>query len=196
MGERQTGRTSIAVDALITQSLRGTVCIKVAIGQRMSAVRRHGRADCVIAVVTPAADQPGLRWLAPFSAPSMAAWFRDRGDHGLIVCDGLTKHAATGRELALLARQPPGCEADPGDISYLHARLLERSGKLSAALGGGLITALPVAEIDAGNLLAHVPTHPTRSRLTSATLFAANQRPAVDCGCRSAGVAARRSPAR
>ena len=185
---------------MITQSLRGTVCIKVAIGQRMSVVPRHGRADCVIAVVTPAADQPGLRWLAPLSAPSMAAWFRDLGDHGLIVCDDLTKHAATHRKLALLARQPRGREADPGDIFYLHASLRERSGKLSAALGGGLITALPVAEIDAGNLLAHVPTHsisvPDGQIVTSATLFAANQRPAVDCGCRSAGVAARRSPAR
>ncbi|WP_028028452.1 F0F1 ATP synthase subunit alpha [Gemmobacter nectariphilus] len=205
VGERQTGKTAIAVDALITQSLRGTVCIYVAIGQRMSAVRRvieavrrHGRLDRTIFVIAPAADQPGLRWLAPFSATSMAEWFRDRGDHVLIVYDDLTKHAATHRELALLARQPPGREAYPGDIFYLHARLLERAGKLSAARGGGAITALPVAEIDAGNLSAYIPTNlisiADGQIVTSATLFAANQRPAVDVGLSVSRVGGKAQP--
>jgi F-type H+-transporting ATPase subunit alpha len=128
----------------------------------------------------------------------MAEWFRDRGDHVLIVYDDLTKHAATHRELALLARQPPGREAYPGDIFYLHARLLERAGKLSAARGGGAITALPVAEIDAGNLSAYIPTNlisiADGQIVTSATLFAANQRPAVDVGLSVSRVGGKAQP--
>ena len=193
IGERQTGKTSIAVDTILNQAQGDLICIYVAIGQRMSSVRRvieaarnRGPKDRTIFVVADAAGEPGLRWLAPFAATSMAEWFRDRGSHVLIVYDDLTKHAATHRELALLARQPPGREAYPGDIFYLHARLLERSGKLSAKRGGGSITALPIAEIDAGNLSAYIPTNlisiSDGQIVTSAALFAANQRPAVDVG--------------
>ncbi|GAB4385261.1 MAG: F0F1 ATP synthase subunit alpha [Albidovulum sp.] len=193
IGERQTGKTAIAIDAMLNQRDNGVVCIYVAIGQRSSAVarvlaalRRGGALARSIVVVADPAAEPGLRWMAPFAATSMAEWFRDRGDDVLIVYDDLTRHAATHRELALLARQPPGREAYPGDIFYLHARLLERSGKLAPARGGGSITALPVAEIDPGGLSAYIPTNLISicdgQIVTSAALFNANQRPAVDVG--------------
>ena len=193
IGERQTSKTSIAVDAIINQAGSDMVSIYVAIGQRLTAVRRvieavraRGALSRTIFVVAEATAQPGLRWLAPFTATSIAEWFRDRGGHALIVYDDLTKHAATHRELALLSRQPPGREAYPGDIFYLHARLLERSAKLSTARGGGSLTALPIAEIEAENLSAYIPTNlisiSDGQIVTSASLFAANQRPAVDIG--------------
>jgi F-type H+-transporting ATPase subunit alpha len=152
----------------------------------IEAVRASGAFDRTIFVVAPSTAEPGLRWLAPFAATTMAEWVRDRGGHALIVYDDLTKHAAVHRELALLSRQPPGREAYPGDIFYLHARLLERSAKLSKAKGGGSLTALPIAEIEAGNLAAYIPTNlisiSDGQLVTSAALFAANQRPAVDIG--------------
>ncbi|MGP3698953.1 F0F1 ATP synthase subunit alpha [Rhodobacter sp. NSM] len=193
IGERSTGKTSIAVDAIVNQKSSDITCIYVAIGQRTTAVRRvieavreKGAFDRTIFVVAPATAAPGLRWIAPFAATSMAEHVRDNGGHVLIVYDDLTKHAAVHRELALLARQPPGREAYPGDIFYLHARLLERSAKLSAARGGGSLTALPIAEIEAGNLSAYIPTNlisiADGQIVTSAALFAGNQRPAVDIG--------------
>ncbi|MGE4071998.1 MAG: F0F1 ATP synthase subunit alpha [Lysobacterales bacterium] len=193
IGERSTGKTSIAVDAMLNQKHSDIVCIYVAIGQRTTAVRRvieavreQGTLERSIFVVAPASAEPGLRWLAPFAATSMAEWVRDRGGHALIIYDDLTKHAAVHRELALLSRQPPGREAYPGDIFYLHARLLERSAKLSAARGGGSLTALPIAEIEADNLSAYIPTNlisiADGQIVTSAALFAGNQRPAVDIG--------------
>ena len=193
IGERQTGKTAIAVDTIINQAGNDMICIYVAIGQRSSAVQRvidavreHGAAAQTIFIVAEASAEPGLQWLAPFSATSVAEWFRDRGQHVLIVYDDLTKHAATHRELALLSFQPPGREAYPGDIFYLHARLLERSAKMSSARGGGSITALPIAEIEAGNLSAYIPTNlisiSDGQIVTSQALFAANQRPAVDVG--------------
>ena len=193
IGERGTGKTSIAVDTILNQKSSDIVSVYVAIGQRTTAVRRvieavraNGAFDRTIFVVAPATAQPGLRWLAPFTATTMAEWVRDRGGHALIVYDDLTKHAAVHRELALLSRQPPGREAYPGDIFYLHARLLERSAKLSEAKGGGSLTALPIAEIEAGNLAAYIPTNlisiSDGQLVTSAALFAANQRPAVDIG--------------
>ncbi|WP_299810511.1 F0F1 ATP synthase subunit alpha [uncultured Roseibium sp.] len=193
IGERGTGKTSIAVDTILNQKSSDMVCIYVAIGQRTTAVRRvieavraKGAFERTIFVVAPATAEPGLRWLAPFSATSIAEEFRDRGGHALIVYDDLTKHAAVHRELALLARQPPGREAYPGDIFYLHARLLERSAKLSQEKGGGSLTALPIAEIEAGNLSAYIPTNlisiADGQIVTSAALFAGNQRPAVDIG--------------
>jgi len=193
IGERQTGKTAIAVDTMLNQAGSDVICVYVAIGQRMSAVRRVIEAvrarDALartIFVVAEATAEPGQRWLAPFSATTIAEWFRDSDKAVLIIYDDLTKHAATHRELALLARQPPGREAYPGDIFYLHARLLERSAKLSAARGGGSLTALPIAEIEAGNLSAYIPTNlisiSDGQIVTSATLFAANQRPAVDIG--------------
>lgn len=193
IGERQTGKTAIAVDTIVNQADSDMICIYVAIGQRMTALARvieairiHGALERTIFVTAGASAQPGLRWLAPFAATSIAEWFRDRGRHVLIVYDDLTKHAATHRELALLSHQPPGREAYPGDIFYLHARLLERAAMMSAASGGGSITALPIAEIDAGNLSAYIPTNlisiSDGQIVTSAALFAANQRPAVDIG--------------
>lgn len=193
IGERGTGKTSIAVDTILNQKSSDIVSIYVAIGQRTTAVRRvieavraNGAFDRTIFVVASATAEPGLRWLAPFAGTTMAEWVRDRGGHALIVHDDLTKHAAVHRELALLSRQPPGREAYPGDIFYLHARLLERAAKLSKAKGGGSLTALPIAEIEAGNLAAYIPTNlisiSDGQLVTSAALFAANQRPAVDIG--------------
>ena len=193
IGERATGKTSIAVDTIINQKDTDIVCVYVAIGQRASAVRRavdaireKGAADRCIFVVAPATAEPGLRWLAPFAGMTVAEHIRDRGGHALIVLDDLTKHATTHRELALLARQPPGREAYPGDIFYLHARLLERAAKLSPEKGGGSLTALPIAEIEAGNLSAYIPTNlisiSDGQIVLSNQLFAANQRPAVDVG--------------
>lgn len=193
IGERQTGKTSIAVDAILNQKHSDIVCVYVAIGQRTTAVRRvieavreKGAFDRTIFVVAPASAEPGLRWLAPFAATTMAEWVRDSGGHALIVYDDLTKHAAVHRELALLARQPPGREAYPGDIFYLHSRLLERSAKMSKDKGGGSLSALPIAEIEAGNLSAYIPTNlisiADGQIVTSAALFAGNQRPAVDIG--------------
>jgi F-type H+-transporting ATPase subunit alpha len=193
IGERQTGKTSIAVDAIVNQKRSDIISVYVAIGQRTTAVRRvieavraKGAFERTIFVVAPATAEPGLRWLAPFAATTMAEWVRDRGGHALIVYDDLTKHAAVHRELALLSRQPPGREAYPGDIFYLHSRLLERSAKLSKAKGSGSLTALPIAEIEAGNLSAYIPTNlisiADGQIVTSAALFAGNQRPAVDIG--------------
>lgn len=193
IGERATGKTAIAVDTIINQKKSDIICVYVAIGQRATAVRRvidavrdKGDISRCIFVVAPATAEPGLRWLAPFAGTTMAEYFRDRGGHALIVFDDLTKHAATHRELSLLARQPPGREAYPGDIFFLHARLLERSAKLSPDKGGGSLTALPIAEIDEGNLSGYIPTNlisiSDGQIVLSSKLFAANQRPAVDVG--------------
>jgi F-type H+-transporting ATPase subunit alpha len=193
IGERATGKTAIAVDTIINQKNSDMVCVYVAIGQRATAVRRvidavraKGDIERCIFVVAPATAEPGLRWLAPFAGTTIAEYFRDKGGHALIVYDDLTKHAATHRELSLLARQPPGREAYPGDIFFLHARLLERAAKLSAEKGGGSLTALPIAEIEAGNLSAYIPTNlisiSDGQIVLSTKLFAGNQRPAVDVG--------------
>jgi len=193
IGDRATGKTSIALDTIINQKESDVICVYVAIGQRASAVQRvieavrtHGAPERCVFVVASAAASPGLQWIAPFSGFTIAEYFRDRGQHALIVIDDLSKHAATHRELALLTREPPGREAYPGDIFYLHARLLERAAKLSAELGGGSLTALPIAETDAGNLSAYIPTNlisiTDGQIVLDAGLFAANQRPAVDVG--------------
>jgi len=193
LGDRATGKTALAVDAIINQKNSDVVCIYVAVGQRttavervIAAVREHGAPERCIFVVGNAAAPPGLQWLAPFAGMTMAEYFRDRGQHALIVIDDLTRHAATHRELALLTREPPGREAYPGDIFYLHARLLERAAKLSREEGGGSLTALPIAETDAGNLSAYIPTNLisiTDGQIVLSThLFAAGQRPAVDVG--------------
>jgi len=193
IGDRATGKTSIAVDTICNQKNSDVICVYVAVGQRATAVERvieavkaHGAPErCVFVVASPAAS-PGLQWIAPFAGFTIAEYFRDRGQHALIVIDDLTKHAATHRELALLTREPPGREAYPGDIFYVHARMLERAAKLSAELGGGSLTALPVAETDAGNLSAYIPTNlisiTDGQIVLDSRLFAANQRPAVDVG--------------
>jgi len=193
IGDRATGKTSIAVDAIVNQRNSDVISVYVAVGQRASAVarvieavREHGAPDRCIFVVASAGASPGLQWIAPYAAFTMAEYFRDRGGHALIVIDDLTKHAATHRELALLVREPPGREAYPGDIFYAHARLLERAAKLSRELGGGSLTALPVAETDAGNLSAYIPTNlisiTDGQIVLDSRLFAANQRPAIDVG--------------
>ena len=193
IGDRATGKTAIAVDTIINQKHSDAICIYVAVGQRataiervIEAVRQHGAPERCVFVVAAASATAGLQWIAPFAGFTIAEYFRDRGAHALVVIDDLSKHAATHRELALLTRQPPGREAYPGDIFYLHARLLERAAKLSKAAGGGSITALPIAETDAGNLSGYIPTNlisiTDGQIVLDAHLFAANQRPAVDVG--------------
>ena len=193
IGERATGKTAIAVDTIINQRHSDVISVYVAIGQRATAVKRvieavreKGNMERCIFVVAPATAEPGLRWFAPFAGATIAEYFRDRGGHALIIFDDLTKHAATHRELALLANQPPGREAYPGDVFYLHARLLERAAKLSQSRGGGSLTALPIAEIDTGNISAYIPTNlisiSDGQLVLSQRLFAGNQRPAVDIG--------------
>ena len=193
VGDRATGKTALAVDAIVNQRDTDVICVYVAVGQPASAVQRvieavrsHGAIERCIFVVGSAAASPGLQWIAPFAGMSIAEHFRDRGQHALIVIDDLTRHAATHRELALLTREPPGREAYPGDIFYLHARLLERAAKLSQARGGGSLTALPIAETDAGNLSAYIPTNlisiTDGQIVLDTSLFAANHRPAVDVG--------------
>ncbi|MAB05648.1 MAG: F0F1 ATP synthase subunit alpha [Rhodobacteraceae bacterium] len=193
VGDHATGKTALAVDAIINQKTSDVICVYVAIGQRsaavervVAAVREHGAPERCIFVVGGAAASPGLQWIAPFAGMTMAEYFRDRGQDALIVIDDLTRHAATHRELALLTREPPGREAYPGDIFYLHARLLERAAKLSEERGGGSLTALPIAQTDAGNLSAYIPTNLisiTDGQIVFDThLFSANQRPAVDVG--------------
>ncbi|MBW6417659.1 F0F1 ATP synthase subunit alpha [Celeribacter sp. PS-C1] len=193
VGDRATGKTALAVDAIINQKDTDVICVYVAVGQRatavervVAAVREHGNIARCLFVVGGAASAPGLQWIAPFAGMTMAEYFRDKGQNALIVFDDLTQHAMTHRELALLTREPPGREAYPGDIFYLHARLLERAAKLSKELGGGSLTALPIAETDGGNLSAYIPTNlisiTDGQIVLSSHLFAANQRPAVDVG--------------
>ncbi|HEX8779377.1 MAG TPA: F0F1 ATP synthase subunit alpha, partial [Rhodanobacter sp.] len=189
----------------INQKHSDMICVYVSVGQRahavqqvIEAVRAHGAPERSIFVVAPASASAGLQWVAPFAGFSIAEYFRDRGQHALIVIDDLTKHAATHRELALLTHQPAGREAYPGDVFYLHARMLERAAKLSAARGGGSLTALPIAQTEAGNLAAYIPTN-----LISITdgqivfeeaLVAADQRPAVDVGLSVSRVGGKAQP--
>ncbi|MFO1107149.1 MAG: F0F1 ATP synthase subunit alpha [Amaricoccus sp.] len=193
IGDRSTGKTTLAIDAIISQKTSDIVCVYVAIGQTTTAARRvvdaitaHGAPERCIFVVAAAASAPGLQWIAPFAGTTMAEYFRDRGRHALIVLDDLTKHAATHREIALLTRQPPGREAYPGDVFYLHARLLERAAKLAKARGGGSLTALPVAATEAGNLSGYIPTNlisiTDGQIVLDARLFYRGQKPAVDVG--------------
>jgi F-type H+-transporting ATPase subunit alpha len=193
IGDRATGKTAIAVDAMVRQKSTDVISVYVAVGQRaravervIEAVRTHGAPERTIFVVASAAAPAGLQWIAPFAGFTIAEWFRDRGGHALVVVDDLTRHAAVHRSLALLTREPPGREAYPGDVFYVHARLLERAAKLSPALGGGSLTALPIAETDAGNLSAYIPTNlisiTDGQIVLDARLFAADHRPAVDVG--------------
>lgn len=193
IGDRATGKTALAVDVIINQRDSDIVCVYVAIGQKSAAVarvidqiRRHGAPERCIFVVAGPAGAPGLQWIAPFAGMTIAEYFRDRGQHALVVLDDLTKHAATHREIALLTGQPPGREAYPGDVFYLHSRLLERAAKLSAAEGSGSLTALPVAETDAGALNAYIPTNlisiTDGQIVLDAKLFNQGHKPAVDVG--------------
>jgi F-type H+-transporting ATPase subunit alpha len=191
IGDRCKGKTALAVDVLINQRDSDMICIYIALGQKSSAVARviqaiqkYGAPERTIFVIATASASPGLQWLAPFAGFTMAEYFRDRGGHSLVVIDDLSKHAATHRELALLTQQPPGREAYPGDIFYLHARLLERAAKLSPQYGGGSLTVLPIAETEAGNLSAYIPTNLisiTDGQIVLDTpLFYSGHMPAVD----------------
>ncbi|HTZ78819.1 MAG TPA: F0F1 ATP synthase subunit alpha [Stellaceae bacterium] len=206
IGDRATGKTAIAVDAVINQRHSDVICIYVAIGQKSSdtrqvieAVRTHGAPERCIFVVAAADSAPGLQWLAPFAGMTMAEYFRDRGRDVLVVIDDLSKHAAVHRELALLLREPPGREAYPGDIFYLHARLLERAAKLGQGRGGGSITALPIAETQAGNLSAYIPTNlisiTDGQIVLDAKLFYEGQKPAVDVGRSVSRIGGKAQPA-
>ena len=193
IGDRGVGKTAIAVDAIINQRSTDVICIYAAVGQKASAVARvidavrsHGAPERCIFVIGQADAAPGLQWLTPYSACAMAEYFMREGRDVLLVIDDLTKHAAAYRQVSLLLRRPPGREAFPGDIFYIHSRLLERAARLSPELGGGSITALPIAETQAGNISAYIPTN-----LISITdgqiyldprLFYADQKPAVDVG--------------
>jgi F-type H+-transporting ATPase subunit alpha len=193
IGDRKTGKTAIAVDAMISQRSSEVICVYAAVGQKAStvnqvlaAVREFGAPERCIFVVGEAEAPPGAQWIAPYAACAMAEFFRDRGQHALLIVDDLTKHAIVYRQLSLLLRKPPGREAYPGDVFYIHARLLERAAQLSQDLGGGSLTALPIAETQAGNLTAYIPTN-----LISITdgqiylepkLFYEGQKPAVNVG--------------
>lgn len=191
IGDRKTGKTTIAIDTIINQRRSDVVCVYAAIGQKSStvsrvidAVRTHGGADHCVFVVGAADAAPGAQWMAPYAACTIAEYFRDQGRHALLILDDLSKHAIVHRQLSLILRNPPGREAYPGDVFYLHARLLERAAKLSPDKGGGSLTALPLAETQAGNLSAYIPTN-----LISITdgqvylepkLFYEGQKPAVN----------------
>ncbi|MBN8235006.1 F0F1 ATP synthase subunit alpha [Halobacillus kuroshimensis] len=193
IGDRQTGKTSVAIDAIINQHDQDMVCIYVAIGQKESTVRgtvetlrRHGALDYTI-VVTASASQPApLLYLAPYAGVSMGEEFMYNGKHVLVVYDDLSKQAAAYRELSLLLRRPPGREAFPGDVFYLHSRLLERAAKLSDAKGGGSLTALPFVETQAGDISAYIPTNVisiTDGQIfLQSDLFFSGVRPAINAG--------------
>jgi len=193
IGDRQTGKTAIAIDAIINQKDTDIYCIYVAIGQRRSQVaqiveklRQYGAMDYTIVVAATASEPAPLLYLAPYAGCAMGEWFRDQGKHALIVYDDLTKHAQAYREMSLLLRRPPGREAYPGDIFYLHSRLLERAAKMSDELGGGSLTALPIIETQAGDVSAYIPTNVisiTDGQIYLVTdLFYAGVRPAISVG--------------
>jgi F-type H+-transporting ATPase subunit alpha len=193
IGDHSTGKTSIAVDAIIRQKSTDVVCVYAAIGRRSSsvaatidAIHALGCKERSICVVASSDSAPGLQWLAPYAACSMAEYFAERGGHALLVLDDLSTHARVHRQVSLLLREPPGREAFPGDVFYLHARLLERAARWTDELGGGSLTVLPIAETQASNLSAYVPTN-----LISITdgqifldprLFNEGVRPAIDVG--------------
>jgi len=193
LGDRQTGKTTIAIDAILNQRDRNVICVYCAIGQRASAVakavatlREKGAMDHTVLVVTEGNDPPGLAFIAPYAATSIAEYFMEQGRDVLIVYDDLTHHARAYRELSLLLRRPPGREAFPGDIFYIHARLLERATHLRKELGGGSLTALPIIETEAQNISAYIPTNLisiTDGQIyLSPSLFELGVLPAVDVG--------------
>ena len=193
VGDRKTGKTAIAIDTIINQKGGDIISIYCAVGQNaasvnkvLDAVRRFGDPAQCIFVIAGADTAPGLQWLAPYAACTMAEFFMEQGKHALLITDDLTKHAAVHRQVSLLMRNPPGREAYPGDVFYIHSRLLERAAKLSDENGAGSLTALPIAETQAGNISAYIPTN-----LISITdgqiylepkLFNEGQKPAVNVG--------------
>src|ERR1700719_2572624 len=193
IGDRQTGKTAIALDTIINSAKNNLICIYCAVGQKRSSVAQvvqtleeHGAMAYTIVVAATASEPAPMQYLAPFAATAMGEYFRDSGKHALIIYDDLSKHAASYREISLLLRRPPGREAYPGDVFYLHSRLLERSSKLSDKLGGGSLTALPVIETQAGDVSAYIPTNVisiTDGQIYLETdLFNQGVRPAVNVG--------------
>ena len=193
IGDRQTGKTAIAVDTIINQKGLGVFCIYVAVGQKRSTVARvvktleenHAMEYSMVVAAT-ASDPAPMQFLAPFSGAAIGEYFRDHGKHALIVYDDLSKHAVAYRQLSLLLRRPPGREAYPGDVFYLHSRLLERAAKLSDKLGGGSLTALPIIETQAGDVSAYIPTNVisiTDGQIyLGSDLFYSGIRPAINVG--------------
>ncbi len=195
IGDRQTGKTAIAVDTMVNQAKQktGVINVYVAIGQKMSKVaalqerlKREGVMDQTIIVATGPADPAAMLYLAPYAGAAMGEYFRDNKQHALIIYDDLTKHAAAYRQMSLLLRRPPGREAYPGDVFYLHSRLLERAAKLSDKLGAGSLTALPIIETQAGDISAYIPTNVisiTDGQIFLETnLFYQGIRPAISVG--------------
>ncbi len=193
IGDRQTGKTAIALDTIINNKGNDLICIYCAIGQKRSSVAQvvkiledYGAMDYTIVVVASASDPAPMQYIAPYAACSMGEYFRDSGRHALCIYDDLSKHAASYREISLLLRRPPGREAYPGDVFYLHSRLLERAAKLNDKNGGGSLTALPIIETQAGDVSAYIPTNVisiTDGQIFLETdLFNSGVRPAVNVG--------------
>ena len=193
IGDRQTGKSAIAIDTIINQKETDVVCIYVAIGQKRSTIARviktledYGVMDKSIVVSAASSDPATMQYLAPYAGCAMGEYFRDNGRHCLIIYDDLSKHAAAYREISLLLRRPPGREAYPGDVFYLHSRLLERAAKLSDENGGGSLTALPIIETQAGDISAYIPTNVISitdgQMFLEADLFYSGIRPAINVG--------------
>ena len=193
IGDRQTGKTTVAVDTIINQKGQDVVCIYVAVGQKQSTVAQvvkkleeYGAMEYTIVVAANASEAAALQYLAPYSGCTMGEYFRDNSRHALIIYDDLSKHAVAYREMSLILRRPPGREAYPGDVFYLHSRLLERASKLSDALGAGSLTALPIIETQAGDVSAYIPTNVisiTDGQIfLESGLFNSGIRPAINVG--------------
>src|SRR5918999_3255757 len=193
IGDRQTGKTAVAIDTIINQKGGNVICIYVAIGQKRSTVaqvvdklREAGAMEYSIVVAATASDSAPLQYIAPYSGCTIGEYIRDNGGHALVIYDDLSKHAVAYRQLSLLLRRPPGREAYPGDVFYLHSRLLERAAKLSDARGGGSLTALPIIETQAGDVSAYIPTNVisiTDGQIfLESDLFYSGVRPAINVG--------------
>jgi len=193
IGDRQTGKSAIILDTIINQKDTGVICIYVAIGQKNSTIayfiktlEEFGAMDYTVIVAASASDSSSLQYLAPYSGCAMGEYFRDNGRHALIIYDDLSKHAAAYREISLLLRRPPGREAYPGDVFYLHSRLLERAAKLNDKFGGGSLTALPIIETQAGDVSGYIPTNVIS--ITDGQIYLENElfnagiRPAINVG--------------
>ena len=193
IGDRKTGKTTLAIDTILNQATTGVHCFYVAVGQKLSTVSalhklltEHGAMAYTTIVLANASEPAPLQYLAPYTGCAMAEYWRDRGEHALVIYDDLTKHAQAYRQMSLLLRRPPGREAFPGDIFYLHSRLLERAAKMSAAKGGGSLTALPIVETQANDISAYIPTNVisiTDGQIfLEAGMFHEGQRPAINPG--------------
>jgi len=193
IGDRQTGKTAVAIDAIVNQKGGNVICIYIAIGQKRSTVaqvvdklREAGAMDYTIIVAATASEAAPLQFIAPYSGCTIGEYFRDNGGHALVIYDDLSKHAVAYRQLSLLLRRPPGREAYPGDVFYLHSRLLERAAKMSDARGGGSLTALPIIETQAGDVSAYIPTNVisiTDGQIfLESDLFYSGVRPAINVG--------------